>query len=353
MNVVISIEHPAWAHQFRYIIKELEARGEKVTVLAVDKDGCLELLDSFGIDYKLMANSTGNNIFEKAWLFAKLCITYTLACKKAKADILIGRLSPMMSVAAFLTRRPHVLYEDSDACKFGFLLARLFTKKIIVPRPLFRSQGKKEIRVPMYKEMYYLDPKHFMPNKEIVRAAGMNPDEKYVLVRFVAWKASHDFGKTGMTDAQKINFIKKLSKYAKVYISSENELPPELEPYRVRIPFDKIHHALYFATLIISDGTTMASEAVVLGTHALCLNGIKCGTVLEQESKYHLLKWYPGASTEWFEKGLEEAVEMLKQENLWEEGKKKREKVLEEIGDCNQFFIDVMDDVIRTNKCSR
>lgn len=93
---MISIEHPAWAHQFVYIIRELKAGGDNVTVLAVDKDGSLDLLESFGIEYKLMANSTGNNTIEKAWLFAKLCVTYAVACKKAKADILIGRLSPMI-----------------------------------------------------------------------------------------------------------------------------------------------------------------------------------------------------------------------------------------------------------------
>ncbi len=353
MNVVISIEHPAWAHQFRYIIKELEARNDKVTVLAVDKDGCLELLDSFGIDYKLMANSTGNNTFEKAWLFAKLCITYTLACKKAKADILIGRLSPMMSVAAFLTRKPHVLYDDSEVCFFGFSLARLFSTKLIVPRSMIGSQGKKEIRAPMYKEMYYLDPKHFTPDKEVVRAAGINPDEKFVLVRFVAWKASHDFGKTGLTDEQKIEFIRKLSQYAKIYISSEKKLPQELEKYRIKIPYEQIHHVMYYAQLVMSDGATMASEAVVLGTHAIRLCPIKCGTFIEQEERYHLLKWFPGATPEWFDKGLEEAVEMLKNEKLWEEGKEKRKKILEEIGDCNQFFIDEMDKTIKRNKRSR
>lgn len=30
MNIVISIEHPAWAHQFKYIIAELMERGDNV-----------------------------------------------------------------------------------------------------------------------------------------------------------------------------------------------------------------------------------------------------------------------------------------------------------------------------------
>lgn len=346
MNIVISIEHPAWAHQFKYIIAELRERGDNVTVLAVDKDGDLDLLNKYQIPYKLMANSTGKNVLEKTWLFIKLCITYTIACKRAKADILIGRLSPMMSVAAFLLRKPHVLYDDSEVCILGFTLARLFSTKIITPRCFYNDIGKKQIRVPMYKELYYLDKKHFTPNKGILKQIGINPEEKYVIVRFVAWKASHDFGMSGLVDKEKYEFIKELSKYAKVYITSEKPLNSRLEPYRLQIPYELIHHVLYYAQVVISDGATMASEAVVLGTHAVRLCPIKCGTFIEQEQKYELLKWFPGATPEWFKKGLEYTVKLLQEPNLWEKGKMKREKLLQDMVDCNKFFIDTMDSVM-------
>lgn len=343
MNVVVSIEHPAWAHQFRYIIKELQERGDNVTVLAVDKDGDLELLRTFGIQYIKMANSTGRNTLEKGWLFIKLCFTYAYQCKKAKADILIGRLSPMMSVAAFLTHRPHVLYDDSEVCILGVTLARMFSTKFITPLPFYKNIGKKQVRVPMYKELYYLDPKHFSPNKKVLKDVGFNPDERYVLVRFVAWQASHDFGRKGLNDEEKIEYIKELSQYAKVYISSEKALPSELEQYRVDIPYELIHHVLYYAQLVISDGATMASEAVALGTHAVRLCPIKCGTFIEQEEKYHLLKWFPGADREWFKKSLEYSKGLLTDDKLWEEGKKKREILLADVVDCNEFFIKTID----------
>lgn len=349
MNVVISIEHPAWAHQFKYIIEELQKRGDQVTVLAVDKDGDLELLDKCDISYKLMANSTGRNTIEKAWLFVKLCITYTIACKKAKADILIGRLSPMMSISAFLLRKPHVLYDDSEVCVLGLTLARLFSTKIITPRSFYKNLGKKQLKVPMYKELYYLDPKHFVPDKEMVKKLGINPDEKYVIVRFVAWKASHDFGLTGLTDIEKYKFIEKLSKHVKVYLTSESPLSRELEPYRLQIPYELIHHVMYYAQLVISDGATMASEAVVLGTHAIRLSPIKCGTFVEQEKRYKLLKWFPGASPAWHDKGLKYAIKLLNIPDLWKIGKEKRNILLQDMVDCNQFFIETMDSVINND----
>lgn len=346
MNIVISIEHPAWAHQFKYIIAELMERGDNVTVLAVDKDGDLELLDKYHIPYKLMANSTGSNVFVKAWLFVKLCATYTMACKKSGVDMLIGRLSPMMSVAAFFLRKPHVLFDDSEVCILGFTLARLFSTKMITPRCFYNDLGEKQIKVPMYKELYYLDKKHFIPDNNVLKQVGIDSDEKYVIVRFVAWKASHDFGMSGLNDEEKLEFVKRLSEHVKVYITSEKPLGSKLEPYRLHIPYELIHHVLYYAQVVISDGATMASEAVVLGTHAVRLCPIKCGTFIEQEQKYGLLKWFPGATSEWFGKGLEYTIELLKNPVLWENGKKKREILLQDMVDCNKFFIDTMDSVM-------
>lgn len=58
----------------------------------------------------------------------------------------------------------------------------------------------------------------------------------------------------------------------RVYISSEKKLPPEFEPYKIKIPPHKMHDALYFASLYIGEGATMASEAGLLGTPAIYVN---------------------------------------------------------------------------------
>lgn len=346
MNIVISIEHPAWSHQFRYIIKQLEERGDKVTVLAVDKDGDLELLEKFNIQYILTASSTGRNTLEKGWLFLKLCCVYTYWCKKVRADVLIGRLSPMMSVAALLCRKPHILYDDDEVTILGLKLARWFSTRIITPRCFYKDLGKKQVKVPMYKELYYLDKKHFEPNAEILKRYGIDYKEKYVLVRFISWKASHDFGISGMNDGDKLDFVKNLSKYARVYISSETPLTGELEGYRLKIPFEYIHHVIYYAQIVISDGATMASEAVVLGTHAIRLSPIRCGTFIEQEERYHLLKWFTGADKIYFERALKYVIDMLESDKLWEMGKEKREILLNDMVDCNEYFIREMDETL-------
>ena len=79
MKVMISVDHPAWAHQFHHIIEKLQARGDEVLVLAIDKDGAPELLRRYGIPYSLCAKGTGRNIVEKGWLFLRLCVLHLIA----------------------------------------------------------------------------------------------------------------------------------------------------------------------------------------------------------------------------------------------------------------------------------
>lgn len=52
--------------------------------------------------------------------------------------------------------------------------------------------GPRQERLDTYKELFYLHPSVFTPDKQVLRDCGFNPDEKYILVRFVAWNASHD-----------------------------------------------------------------------------------------------------------------------------------------------------------------
>ena len=46
MKIMISIDHPAWIHQFRYIIQKEKEKGNEVTVLALDKDGDLNCCEA-------------------------------------------------------------------------------------------------------------------------------------------------------------------------------------------------------------------------------------------------------------------------------------------------------------------
>ena len=349
MKALLSIDHPAWAHQFRHIVAAVNARGGQVMTLAVEKDGDTELLRQYGIPYVLSARSTGKNIVEKGLLFLGLCVEHSWRALRFRPDVLIGRASPMMAVAAWVSRRPHLVFEDTEVSKFSLRICRRLSTRILTPRTFLTDLGPRQVRLDTYKELFYLHPSVFTPDRQALRDCGFDPDEPYVLVRFVAWNASHDIGRRGLDDAGKVALVRRLEAYARVYVSAEGELPAQLEANRLRTPFHMAHHVLAFARLVFSEGATMASEAAVLGTHALYVNTIVSGTTREQSERYGLLYNFNEGGDR-YERAAAQAEALLRQSDLEQQGQAKREKLLAEKVDISQYYLDEMDRLAKAGR---
>ena len=141
-------------------------------------------------------------------------------------------------------------------------------------------------------DLSYLRPEYFKPDLSILEFLNIAKEEKYIVIRFVSWEASHDMGHSGINYENKISLIEKLSKKYKVLISSEGPLPKELKKYQIKISPEQMHQVLHFASLFIGEGATMASECAMLGTPSIYVNTLEAGTCNEQEKKYKLLYNY-------------------------------------------------------------
>ena len=342
MKAMICFTHPAWVHQFHHILWKMQERGDELMCFVAEKDGNSKLLDSYGIPYIRCAKTTGKNPVEKAFLFLKLTAQFTWAALRFKPDIMIGRAAPMLSIASWIVGKPHIVYEDTEVSKFSLRICKRLSTKILTPRTFLTDLGQCQERVDTYKELFYLHPSVFTPDKQVLRDVGFNPNEPYILVRFVAWNASHDIGKKGLDDAGKIALVKQLSQYGRVYVSSEGPVPEELKPNLLKTPYELVHHVLAFAKLVYSEGATMASEAVMLGTHALYVNVIKSGSTQEQSERFQLLyNFNDGADR--YEKATAKAIELLETPDLEQQGAQKLEKLLSEKVDINQYYMEEMD----------
>ncbi len=349
MKAMICFTHPAWVHQFRYIIKQMEARGDQVLAFVAEKDGNAKLLDSYGIPYVRCAKSTGTNPVQKAFLFLGLSVRFAWSALRLKPDIMIGRAAPMLAVAAWVSRKPHILYEDTEVSRFSLRICKALSTKILTPRTFLTDLGPKQERLDTYKELFYLHPSVFTPDRQKLRDVGFNPDEPYILVRFVAWNASHDIGKHGLDDEGKIALVKRLSKYGRVYVSAEGGVPVALRPNLLTTPYELIHHVLAFARLVYSEGATMASEAVVLGTHALYVNTIVSGSTREQCERYHLLYNFNDGEDR-YERAAQKAEELLETPGLVELGHEKQRKLLSEKVDINSYYMAEMDRLAKAGR---
>jgi hypothetical protein len=335
MNAVVSIEHPAWAHQFRGIISELERRGHNVLVLAIDKDNSYALLDAFNVAYERIAPTTGANIFQKGWLFFLTAWRMFWACRRFRPEVFFGRASPMMAVNSFLFRKPHILYEDSEFSRFSLAVCRLFSTTILTPRRFRRDLGPKQRSVDTFKELFYLHPSVFTPDPSVVERLGL-AQGGYVFVRFIAWNASHEFGMRELSAAGQLRLVRALESMMPVVVSYEGAAPAGLRPYIRQFPLADVHHLLAHAALYVGEGITMASEAAVLGTHAVCINPQSAGTLEDQEG-FGLLTLCPGQDR--YERGLELARELLADPQLTAKGAAKRQAMLARCVEINQEFV--------------
>ena len=121
-------------------------------------------------------------------------------------------------------------------------------------------------------------------------------NEKYVLLRFVSWEAHHDNRQKGFSYDEKVSLVNYLSRNYKLLISSENELPEFLKKYRYDGPSYLMHAVIKNSCFIITEGATLASEAVVLGIPAVYMNTIQNGNSIDQND--HELLYIPNSFPE-------------------------------------------------------
>jgi len=346
MNVLISISHPAWAHQFHHIIKLLEKRGHKVKVLVIKKDKNWEILDEYKIPYTIIGNTTGKNRLEKAFILLTSTFKHLVEAIKFKTDVLIGRPSPMIAITAFLIGKKNIAYCDTERSVESLFFSKLFSYKILTPKFYRKNLGKKQMRVETFKELFYLHPKYFKPNPQDLKLVNLKQGDKFTFVRFVAWNASHDIGHKGMNNEDKLKLIQYLEKYGKVLLSAEGELPEEFHKYLIHVPHTKLHSIMSFAQLFVGDGLTMAFECNMMGVHSIFTSELSSGAGDEMENIYKLL-FTVDDNENMLQKTIQKVDELLKDTKLAQEGKEKQRCLLEDKEEINEWWVNYLEKEIK------
>lgn len=287
MRILIDIGHPAHVHYFRYFIKNMQEKGHEFLIVARDKEVSQILLEKFNILFSSRGEGAQNMLGKLIYLFKADWFLLNQS-KRFDPDLFISFASPYAAHVSKIIGKPHIALTDTENAKFGIVSFAPFTECILTPKVFKRDFGAKHIRFDSFMELSYLHPAFFKPDKKTICELGVKDDEKIVLLRFVSWHANHDIGQTGLTNEDKIIIVKELSKYARIFISAEGEIPDEIAHFKIKISPEKMHDVLYFADLYIGEGATMASECAMLGTPAIYINSLSAGTLEEQE-KYGLI----------------------------------------------------------------
>jgi predicted glycosyltransferase len=332
MRILIDINHPAHVHYFRNFMKIMESKGHNFLVVARDKEVTFNLLKAYNISF-MSRGKGGKGFWGKLLYIAKGDLIIYKAAKKFSPDIFLSFGSPYAAQVSKLFRKPHVSFNDTEHALLGHLLYFPFTNTVLTPNSFLKNLGTKQIRFDGFMELCYLHPNYFNPDYETLLDLGISKNEKFILLRFVSWEASHDFGKARLNTNFKIKLFNNLLQYGKVIISSEGELPVELEKHRIIISAEKMHDLLSFASLYVGEGATTASECAVIGTPAIYVNTLDAGTLQEQKNLGLLYSFRSALGV------IEKAIELINTPNLKDVWKKRMAKMLSEKIDVTAFMV--------------
>lgn len=305
MRILIDIGHPGHVHLFRPFAKEMIAKGHKILFTYRQKEFEGELLAAAGFDRKSFGKHF-NTTIGKIWGLVKFNWKMFWSILRFRPNFLMSHGSIYAAQAAWLLGKPHISMEDSGNME-QIRLYRPFTKAILVPEVLPEQLGPKEIRYKGYHELFYLHPKRFKPSLDKLAPLGLKEGEAFVILRFVSFNATHDYGHGGFTYEEKVSLVNYLKERYKLFISSESELPEEFKQYQISIKPEMIHHALAFAELVVSEGATIASESGVLGTPTIYVNSIARSYNEDQERFGTVFNFRNGSGV------LEKTKELLKE----------------------------------------
>lgn len=288
MRVLVEILHPAHVHFFRNAIFAWLERGDEVLVLSREKDVANDLLRAYEIPFESISR-LGSSKLSLLSEMAVRDVRMLIRGRKFKPDVLVGIMGVTIAQVGLLLRRPAVVFYDTENARLTNRVVYPLAHSVCTPRCYSAPVNGRHVTYPGYHELAYLHPNRFRPDPRVVRAAGVDPEQPFFLLRFVSWQASHDLGEEGFSLEMKQNLVASLAKRGRVLISSEQPLPSALERYRFNAPPHAMHHFIAHARMLIGESATMASEAAVLGVPAFYIADTGRGYTDEQQALYGLV----------------------------------------------------------------
>ena len=292
IKVALYINHPSQFYFFRLLADSFKKRKIGYQIFIREKEILVDLLDKSNLAYKTVSKNKGNkgitglisSVFRKNILLIR-------ELGKYKPDILITCGSDVAQ-AGFYLGIPSFVLNDDDAkvVPFSAIFGWPFASLIFAPGACNMGYWRrKTIAYNGYFKAGYLHPAYFKPDQNVLSKYGLD-GEKYFLIRSVSLTAHHDRKIRGLNNGLVEQLVSELSSKGKVFISSERELPPNLDTFRLHIDPDDMHHILSFASLLISDSQSMTHEAALLGTPSVRFNDFynRIGVLNELEWKYDL-----------------------------------------------------------------
>lgn len=332
--------HPAKFQFHKVQITKLKEKGHTVDIVINTKDILEDLLKEENWEY--------TNIFPKSrkikgvhvYIAAVISIFLTVwrllkYTKGKKYDVFVGDLLSIVGrlkgVTAFYATDDVLAAVPEQAIFFKTV------KYIIAPEVTDIGKYKvKKIAYRGYKALAHLHPNHFVADES--RLALELKNKPYFLIRCTGFGATHDIGKSGISDDVLLELIPILEPHGQILITSERKLPEQLQKYNLNIRKNDITHYINYAQIFIGDSTTMCTEAAVLGTPVVEFDEYfyEIEQMLEIEKKYQLIHCFRTNQSNEF---LAKVTQLVNTKDLKSIYAERRKKLLHDTIDVSSFLI--------------
>lgn len=342
MRFLFFFVHPSKFHLYRITVNELIKKGHDVEIAITTKDVLEDLVKKEGWKY--------TNIFPQGRKMKNLPTYAGAAINLVRTILRLLKLTrgkkydlfvtdDLLTIVGKIKGVPSILFQDDDitAVPESFILMKAASYILAPAITNFGKYNHKKIGFEGFKASAYLHPNYFKPDETILDKYGLK-ESTYFVIRLVSLTATHDVGKSGITNDDCRRLISILEKKGRVIINSERPVLEEFEKYRLKIIPAEITHILAKASLFIGDSQTMSSEAGMLGVPYIRFNDFvgKIGYLNDMEQNYKL--GY-GILTKDREKLFEKVEELMNITDLKEEWRRRREAMLEKTVDLSNLQI--------------
>ncbi len=299
MRLLFDFGHPAHVHLFRNLVKRLQENGGMAFAATRAKDVTVQLCKSFNISQTVLSQPGVYGLFSA---FTELVIRTAGLLRIAhtfKPNAMLGTSASIGTVGRILNI-PSFVFNEDDAGIVPLFARTAYPPAhyVVTPKCLqYEDYGKKHLTYKGYHELAYLHPNHFTPDPSVPRSIGLDENKPYSVLRFVALKAHHDASAEGLSRDIINELLRRLTDVGPVVITTEGNLSPEFTKFQYRLPPEKLHDLLAFASMYIGDSQTVAAEAAVLGVPSIRCNTFagKISYLNELERSYGLTRGFlPG-----------------------------------------------------------
>jgi len=336
MNILIVIGHPAHFYNIKNLYFTL-IENHNIIVACKSIPIVKNLLNSYQIPY-IEIGEKGKNIGEKIIKQFSFNRKIKNITKERNIDLAIG--SSLSVFASRGTKAKSILLDEDDQNVQPYTAKFIspYADHILSPDALNYENLKNAIYYPGNHELAYLHPNVFTPDPNMLVKYGLNKNDKYFILRFNAFKAHHDIHQYGLNKEQKHILIDTLLKYGKVFITTEAELEPEFEEFKMPISPEEMHSFLYYSQMLISDSQTMSVEAAVLGVPSFRCNTFanRLSVLEELELRYGLTFGYHPSQFYWMLYRINEFLETTDFKDEWQ---KRRMRLLQDKIDVTSFWV--------------